>query len=327
MIDQLFTPARLAGNDPSAVAAPRVPDLVRRIGRTPLLRLRRIEEGLGLPDTVSVYAKAEFLNPGGSVKDRPAWRMIQEGLRAGALRPGKRLVDATSGNTGIACAMLGAALGFPVTLAMPANASRARKHIMEAYGAELITTDPMEGTDGAQHYVRRLVARNPDLYFYPDQYNNDANWRAHFEGTGKEILAQTNHRVTHFVAGLGTTGTFVGVSRRLQRAGLPVRRVAVQPASPLHGLEGLKHLETALVPGIYDPTLVDDLLRVGTEEAQAMTRRLAREEGLLVGVSAGANVAAALRVAAGLKEGVVVTVLCDTGMRYLDEPFWQETGA
>ena len=208
---------------------------------------------------------------------------------------------------------------------MPANASPERKRILKAYGAELILTDPMEGTDGAQRYVRELVQQEPERYFYPDQYNNDANWRAHYEGTGVEILEQTGGRVTHFVAGLGTTGTFVGVSRRLKAHNPAIRCYALQPDSPLHGLEGLKHLETAIVPGIYDPSLVDEHLTCATEEAFAMTRRLAREEGLFVGPSSGANVAAALRIAEQLDRGVVVTVLCDTGARYLSEPFWEET--
>jgi len=298
-------------------------ELIRAIGHTPLIRLRRVTRHL--PETVAVYVKAEHLNPGGSVKDRPALRMVLEGLRSGALREGRVLIDATSGNTGIAYAMLGAALGFPVTLAMPANASPERKRILKAYGAELILTDPMEGTDGAQRYVRELVQREPDRYFYPDQYNNDANWRAHYEGTGVEILEQTGGRVTHFVAGLGTTGTFVGVSRRLKAHNPAIRCYALQPDSPLHGLEGLKHLETAIVPGIYDPSLVDEHLTCSTEEAFEMTRRLTREEGLFVGPSSGANVAAALRIAEQLDRGVVVTVLCDTGARYLSEPFWEET--
>ena len=298
------------------------PDIARKIGWTPLLKLPRLSAGL--TQTVTVYAKGEHLNPSGSVKDRAAWRMMQEGLRTGALHQGKTLIDATSGNTGIAYAMLGAALGLRVSLAMPANASEARKDILQAYGAELILTDPLEGTDGAQRYVRDLVRREPDRYFYPDQYNNDANWQAHFETTGKEILEQTGGRVTHFVAALGTTGTFSGVARRLKHYDPSIRSLAVQPDSPLHGMEGVKHLETALVPGIYDPDLVDETLWVSTEEAFGMTRRLAREEGLLVGVSSGANVAAALRLAERLDEGVVVTILCDTGARYLGEPFWTD---
>ncbi|SHK77759.1 PLP-dependent cysteine synthase family protein [Rhodothermus profundi] len=305
--------------EPRAVARA---ELLRAIGHTPLIRLRRVTRHL--PETVAVYVKAEHLNPGGSVKDRPALRMVLEGLRSGALREGRVLIDATSGNTGIAYAMLGAALGFPVALAMPANASPERKRMLQAYGVELILTDPMEGTDGAQRYVRALVQQEPERYFYPDQYNNDANWRAHYDGTGAEIWEQTGGRVTHFVAGLGTTGTFVGVSRRLKAHNPAIRCYALQPDSPLHGLEGLKHLETAIVPGIYDPSLVDEHLTCSTEEAFEMTRRLAREEGLFVGPSSGANVVAALRVAEQLEQGVVVTILCDTGARYLSESFWEE---
>lgn len=295
-------------------------DLLERIGRTPLLRLRHV--AAHLPDTVAVYAKAEHLNPGGSVKDRPALGMIQDGLASGALHPGKTLIDATSGNTGIAYAMIGAALGIPVTLALPENASQERKLILRSYGAELILTDAMDSTDGAQRHVRALVAEDPDRYFYPDQYNNDANWRSHFNGTGPEILDQTDGQITHFVAALGTTGTFTGVTRRLKQADPAIQSISVQPTSPLHGLEGMKHLETAIVPGIYDPSLADATLRIATEDAHAMTRRLAREEGLLVGPSAGANVAAALRVAEQVETGVVVTILCDTGMRYLSDDFW-----
>lgn len=296
--------------------------LWRQIGDTPLLRLRRVARHL--PEAVAVYAKAEYLNPGGSVKDRAALRMIREGLRTGALRPGKILIDATSGNTGIAYAMLGAALGVPVRLALPANASAERKMILRSYGAEVVLTDPMEGTDGAQRWVKEQVAAHPDRYFYPDQYNNDANWRAHFDGTGAEILAQTDGRVTHFVACLGTTGTFTGVARRLKTHDPAVRCVAVQPASPLHGLEGVKHLETAIVPGIYDARLADEVVRCETEEAYEAARRLAREEGILAGVSSGANVAAALRVAERLEAGTVVTILCDTGSRYLSDRFWAD---
>jgi cysteine synthase B len=287
------------------------------IGETPLIRLNAVTAGLS--DQVTVYAKAEHLNPGGSVKDRPARRMIREGLRSGALVPGRTLIDATSGNTGIAYAMQGAALGIPVTLAMPSNASRARKEILTAYGAKLILTDPLEGTDGAQLEVKARVARHPERYFYPDQYNNDANWQAHYEGTGAEILAQSGGRVTHFVAALGTTGTFVGVSRRLKAADPATRCIALQPDAPLHGIEGVKHLPTAIVPGIYDDALADDHMTVSTDEALTMARRLANEEGLLVGPSSGANVAAALRLAHTLEAGLVVTILCDTGTRYLGE--------
>lgn len=322
-------PSRLthasAGDGAAFATAPGwddAPRLWNQIGNTPLLRLERL--AAHLPRTVAVYAKAEYMNPGGSVKDRAALRMIREGLRSGALRPGKILIDATSGNTGIAYAMLGAAIGVPVRLALPGNASPERKQILRSYGAEVVLTDPMEGTDGAQRWVKEQVAAHPDRYFYPDQYNNDANWRAHFDGTGAEIIAQTEGAVTHFVACLGTTGTFVGVSRRLRAFNDAIRCVGVQPDSPLHGLEGVKHLETAIVPGIYDPTLADEIVRCSTEAAYDMTRRLAREEGILAGVSSGANVAAALRLAETLEEGVVVTVLCDTGTRYLSDPFWKE---
>lgn len=320
MVDELATvTASITATDAKLLRG--LPDIVRQVGRTPLLRLGKITRGL--PDTVALYAKAEHLNPSGSVKDRAARRMVLEGLRAGDLREGKTLIDATSGNTGIAYAMLGAALGFPVALAMPANASPERKQILTTYGVDLILTDPMEGTDGAQEEVKRIVAAHPERYFYPDQYNNDANWKAHYDGTGAEIISQTGGRVTHFVAGLGTTGTFTGTTRRLKAFRSSIQCYAVQPDSPLHAMEGLKHLETAIVPGIYDAAIVDRDLRCSTDEAHEMARRLAREEGLLVGVSAGANVATALKVAQELEEGVVVTILCDTGTRYLSDPFWQ----
>lgn len=297
----------------------RLPEVARHVGDTPLLRLERVTAHL--PGTVEVYAKAEHLNPGGSVKDRPALNMLLTGLRRGALE-GRRLIDATSGNTGIAYAMLGGAFDVPVTLALPANASEERKRILRAHGVELILTDPMEGTDGAQREVRALVEAEPGRWFYPDQYNNDANWRAHYHGTGAEIIEQTGGRVTHFVTGLGTTGTFTGVTRRLKAHAASIRAVAVQPDGPLHGMEGLKHLPTAITPGIWDAGLPDEEMSVSTEEAYEMTRRLAREEGLLVGVSAGANVASALRVAERLEQGTVVTILCDTGTRYLSDDFW-----
>jgi cysteine synthase B len=299
------------------------PDLLHQIGDTPLFELTRI--AADLPAAVTLYAKAEHLNPGGSVKDRPALAMMREGLRSGAFGAGQTLIDATSGNTGIAYAMIGAALDRPVTLALPANASDERKRILRAYGADLILTDPMDGTDGAQQRVKALVEAEPDRYFYPDQYSNDANWRAHYEGTGHEILDQTDGRITHFVAGLGTTGTFMGVTRRLKEYDDTIRCMAMQPATSLHGLEGLKHMPTAMVPRIYDEALADDTLSCTTEAAHAMTRRLAREEGLLVGPSAGANVATALRAARTLDAGCVVTILCDTGTRYLSDAFWDGT--
>ena len=307
---------------PSAsTAAPAASSLVDDIGRTPLLRLDRVADDL--PDSVAVYGKAEHLNPGGSVKDRPALRMIEAGLDAGAFHPEQTLIDATSGNTGIAYAMIGAAKGLDVALALPENASAERKKVLRAYGAELILTDPMAGTDGAQRRVKEIVDAHPDRYFYPDQYNNDANWRAHYDGTGTEILDQTDGAVSHFVTGLGTTGTFTGVTRRLKAHDASIRCVAVEPETALHGLEGLKHMETAIVPGIYAPDLADAHRTCTTEAAVDMTRRLAREEGLLVGPSAGANVAAALDVARALDAGTVVTILCDTGTRYLSDDFWE----
>jgi S-sulfo-L-cysteine synthase (O-acetyl-L-serine-dependent) len=288
------------------------------VGRTPLIRLQRIEQD---KPGIEVYAKAEFANPGGSVKDRPARRMLLEGLSSGALVPGKTLLDATSGNTGIAYAMFGAALGIPVQLCVPDNVTAERKRMLRAYGADLVLTDPLESSDGAIREARRRYAADPDRYFYPDQYNNPFNWRAHYETTGSEIIEQTGGRLTHFVAGLGTSGTFVGVGRRLREQLPRVVLASLQPESPLHGIEGLKHMATAIVPGIYDRTLADIDLRIETERAMAMTRRLAREEGLLVGISAGANVSAALEIAE--PPAVVVTVLCDGGERYLSEQFWE----
>ena len=303
--------------------AERAIDLSHAVGGTPLIRLRRVTRGL-VPEEVSVFAKAEHLNPGGSVKDRAALAMILEGERSGELHPGKTILDATSGNTGIAYAMIGAARGYRVALCLPQNASRERKRILDIYGAEIVETDPMGGTDAAQVRAREMAAAEPDNYFYPDQYNNDANWRAHYEGTAPEIWEQTGGSITHFLAGLGTTGTFTGVGRRLKEYDPSIRLVSMQPDSPLHGLEGMKHMETAIVPGIYDPSLADESVEVATEDAQEMTRRLAREEGLFVGVSSGANVFAALRLAQNLTPGsVVVTILCDGGGKYLSEHFWE----
>ncbi|MGC8834865.1 MAG: cysteine synthase B [Armatimonadota bacterium] len=291
------------------------------IGNTPLIQLRRVCAGLG---RVEVYAKAEWFNPGGSVKDRPALNMVLEAERTGNLRPGKIILDATSGNTGIALAMIGAAKGYRVKLAMPASASVERQRILRAYGAELILTDPLEGTDGAIRAVRRIYSEEPERYCYVDQYNNPANWKAHYLTTGPEIWRQTNGRVTHFVAGLGTSGTFMGTGRWLREYNPLVKLIAVQPNSPLHGIEGLKHFASSIVPGIYDPSLQDEQIEVSTEEAYDMVLRLAREEGLLVGVSAAANAVAALRVAERLSEGVVVTVFPDGADRYLSERFWEK---
>ncbi|MBA3600826.1 MAG: cysteine synthase family protein [Acidobacteria bacterium] len=293
------------------------------IGNTPLFRLRRITKDL--PENIEIYAKAEHLNPGGSVKDRAALAMILAGELDGKLTKGKTILDATSGNTGIAYAMIGAARGYQVVLALPKNASVERKRILRFYGAEIIETDPMQGTDGAQITAKELAAAHPEKYFYSDQYNNDANWQAHYQTTAPEIWRQTAGKTTHFVAGLGTTGTFIGTSRRLKEFNPEIQTISMQPDSPLHGLEGMKHLETAIVPGIYDANVADEAVEVTTEDAQGMTRRLAREEGLFVGVSAGANVFAALRLARKLKgNAVIVTILCDGGGKYLSEDFWNE---
>lgn len=288
------------------------------VGDTPLVRLRKIERDV---PGVELYAKAEWKNPGGSVKDRPALRMIQEGIISGALTPGRVILDATSGNTGIAYAMMGASLGYAVTLCVPENVTPERKRILRAYGATLIFTNPLEGSDGAIRAAQKMAADQPDRFFYADQYNNDFNWRSHYDTTGPEIIKQVGRRLTHFVAGLGTSGTFVGTGRRLREFNDEIVLASVQPDSPLHGLEGLKHMESALVPGIYDPGLADADLRVGTEEAYDMTRRLAQEEGLLVGISSGANLAGALQVSK--KGAVVVVVFCDGGERYLSERFWE----
>jgi cysteine synthase B len=278
-----------------------------------------------LPPGVKVLAKAEYLNPGGSVKDRAALAMILDGERSGGLYSGKVILDATSGNTGIAYAMIGAARGYSVTICLPANASVERKRMLQVLGAEIIETDPMQGSDGAQVVAREMATRDPVKYFYPDQYNNDANWGAHYQGTGPEIWEQTEGRITHFVAGLGTCGTFTGVGRKLKELKPEIRLISMEPDSPIHGLEGLKHLPTSRMPGIFDPTLADETVEVETEEAQAMTRRLSREAGLFVGVSSGANVVAALAFARGLPpDSVVVTILCDGGERYLSERFWSE---
>jgi len=290
------------------------------IGRTPLVRLGVFEEDL--PAGVELYAKAEWQNPGGSVKDRAAARMVLEGEASGRLKAGQTIIDATSGNTGIAYAMVGAARGYDVTLCLPANASPERKLILRALGAELILTDPLESTDGAIREVRRLYATDPERYFYPDQYNNDANWKAHYDTTAPEIIEQTSGRLTHFVAGLGTSGTFVGTGRRLRKFNPSIKLISFQPDSAFHGLEGLKHMDTAIVPGIYDATLADEDLRVDTERSYAMVRRLAREMGLMAGISSGAAVVAMLDVARRLDKGVVVTVFPDGAEKYLNEKFW-----
>ncbi|HSU62014.1 MAG TPA: cysteine synthase family protein [Bryobacteraceae bacterium] len=297
--------------------------LLDRIGNTPLLEIRLARRG-----AVRVFAKAEFFNPGGSVKDRPALNMIREGEQSGQLVPAKILLDSTSGNTGIAYAMICAAKGYRVKLCLPANASEERKQILRAYGAELVLTDPGEGSDGAIRVCQGIYEKNPETYFYPDQYSNPANWQAHYETTGPEIIQQTGGQVTHFVTALGTTGTFTGIARRFKHDLPHVRCISVQPASPLHGLEGTKHMPTSIKPAIYDPSLADDNLWIETEDAYAMARRLAPEEGLLVGISAAANVLAATRVAEQVsnegQRGMVVTILCDGGQKYLSEAFWND---
>jgi len=289
--------------------------IASRVGNTPLLRLTMFDAEL--PQGVEVFAKAEHLNPGGSVKDRAALSMILDGERTGKLRPGMTILDATSGNTGIAYAVIGKERGYPVTVCLPKNASNQRKKILRDYGVEIVETDPMLSTDGAQTIAKQLFAASPERFFYPDQYNNPANWRAHYETTANEIWEQTAGRVTHFVTGLGTTGTFTGVVRRLRELNPQLKAIAVQPESPLHGLEGLKHIPTAVKPGIFDPSLVDETLEVSTEDALLMTSKLGIDEALFVGPSSGANVLAARRVAVSLPPpAVVVTILCDGGERY-----------
>ena len=298
--------------------------VLAQIGNTPLLSLDALTGDL---PNVELWGKAEWRNPGGSVKDRAAAGIVAEARRLGKLAPGKILLDSTSGNTGIAYAMLGAALGFPVTLCVPENVSPERKRILQAYGANIIYTDPAEGSDGALKLARQLAERHPDLYFYADQYSNDANWRAHYETTANEIWQQTEGRITHFVAMLGTTGTFVGTTRRLRELNPRIRCISLQPDSPFHGIEGAKHLPTAIVPRIYDASLADQNLEIVTEDAHAMARRLAREQGLLVGVSAAAAIVGSLQVIDSLKinqRATVVTILCDSGEKYLSERFWHE---
>jgi cysteine synthase B len=303
------------------MTSPVAASVVDLIGDTPLLDLSRLVDRPG----VRLLAKAELANPGGSVKDRPALAMILDAEERGLFTPGRRLLDATSGNTGIAYAMLGAAKGIPVTLCLPGSASPERKRILDAYGAELRITDPLAGSDGAILEARRLVAERSEAWVYLDQYSNPENWKAHYRTTGPEIWRQSDEGLTHFVTGLGTSGTFMGIGRFLREAAPSVRLISVEPDSPFHGLEGMKHMASALVPPIYDPALADQAREIATERAYEMVKRLARELGLLVGVSAGGNVAAALEVAGELERGCVVTVLCDGADKYLSERFWEES--
>jgi cysteine synthase B len=314
----------------ATTVAPPIPRLVATnllsmIGNTPLIRMERIARDL---PGVEIYGKAEFFNPGGSVKDRAALNMILDGERSGKLTRSKTILDATSGNTGIAYAMIAAYKGYKVKLCLPKNASMERKHVLQAYGAEMVLTDAGEGSDGAIRACREIYQADPDRYFYPDQYNNPANWKAHYDGTALEILAQTDGRITHFVACMGTSGTFMGNSRRLHKELPCVKCISAQPSSGFHGLEGLKHMATAIVPGIYDPSIADDNVFIETEDAYAMCRRIAREEALLVGISSGANLVAARAVGRQLVEageqGVIVTILCDGAYKYLSEPFWND---
>ncbi|MDR1066680.1 MAG: cysteine synthase family protein [Clostridiales bacterium] len=295
-------------------------DVLDCVGNTPLIELKNISRETS---GVRIFAKAEFLNPSGSVKDRAARAMLLDGLESGRLTSGKRILDATSGNTGIAFAMFGAALGFGVTLYLPENCSEERKRMMKSFGAELMETSPLEGSDGA-FLSARAAAEDTDTYFYPDQYNNIANPRAHYDTTGVEIWEQTDGVVTHFITGMGTSGTFMGTSKRLKEYNPGVQAVAVQPDSPFHGVEGVKHMDSTIHPGFYDPNAADAFEWISTEGAYAMTRRLAKEEGLFTGISSGGNALAALNLAKKLRSGsVVVTTLCDSGARYLSDAFWR----
>jgi cysteine synthase B len=328
-----ITGARILNNAPegkpanaaTATAARLGATVIERIGNTPLLRFEKLTRDL---PRVTIAAKAEWVNPGGSVKDRAASRIVSEALRTGHLRPGMQLLDSTSGNTGIAYAMLSAVYGFGVTLLVPENVSPERKRILRAYGANVIFSDPGEGSDGARVRAKQLFAERPEKYFYADQYSNDANWQAHYYGTAEEIWAQTQGAITHFVATLGTSGTFVGTSRRLKELNPAIECISVQPDTPFHGLEGLKHMASAIVPRIYDPTVADRDINVSTEESYTMVKRLAREEGVLVGLSSGAAMVASLGIARGLRahesRAMIVTVFPDSGDKYLSQRFWEE---
>ena len=308
----------------SRLPARRLDSVIDAVGNTPTVRLNRVAQDM--PD-VEVWAKLEFANPGGSVKDRPALRMIQDALADGRMSRDKILIDSTSGNTGVAYSLFGAALGLRIRLVMPSNVSKARKDIARSFGTEIIYSDPMEGSDGAIRLARELVAKEPETYFYPDQYSNPSNWRAHYDGTGREILEDLGPRLTHFVAGLGTTGTMMGCTRRIKHDAPHVQCVAVEPADALHGLEGLKHMASSLVPPIYDPHVPDRILPVKTEDGWDMADRLAREEGLHVGHSSGANVFAAIQIAGEVQKsgrsGCIVAIVCDRGDRYFAPMKWE----
>ena len=307
------------GQKEGGAAAVPAPSVIEQVGNTPLLRLF----DPAIPPQVEVYAKLEFFNPGGSVKDRPALRMIQDGIKAGEFTPDKVLLDSTSGNTGIAYAMIGAALGYRVRLAMPAHVSRERRAVLAAYGAEVVLTDPGEGSDGAILEAQRIYEENPERYFKPDQYNNPSNWKAHRDTTAPEIWQQTDGRITHFVATLGTSGTVMGTGRGLKGFNPEVQVIGAEPADAFHGIEGLKHMESSIVPGIYDEAFLDEKIPVDTEVAYDAALRLPRQIGTLVGQSAGAGYWAAIEVARQLSEGVVVTVFCDGGDKYMSTPMWQ----
>ncbi len=307
------------GSRSTTIEAERGDSIEARVGNTPLLLFRRLK----VSRRVKLYGKAEWFNPSGSVKDRPVLSIIAAAEREGTLSPGMTILDATSGNAGIAYAMIGAARGYKVMLTIPKNANEERKRILQAYGAELIFTDPLQGSDGAIKKAREIYAQSPERYFYADQYSNDANWRAHYDGTGAEIWRQTSGSVTHLVAGVGTSGTLMGAGKRLREYNPEIEVIAVQPDSPFHGLEGLKHMPTSIRPKIYNPSFPDRIVGVSTEEAQQTLKDLARNEGILVGPSSGAAVAASVKISNEIEQGTVVTILPDSGERYLSERFWR----
>ncbi len=314
----------IATRGPSALRAPVFKkSILESVGNTPLVKLNKVTRGL---HNVQIYAKIEWFNPGGSVKDRPALRIIEDAEKTGRLTKDKIIIDSSSGNTGIAYALIGATKGYKVTLVMPSNVSEERKSIVRSFGSNIIFTDPLQGSDGAIIEVRRIVKENPERYFYADQYNNPSNWQAHYDTTGVEIWEQTGGKITHFIAGLGTTGTLMGTGRRLKECNPDIQVISVEPSGPIHGLEGLKHIETAIVPGIYDKNFADEKLYIETEDAYEMVRRLTSEEGLRVGYSSGAAMKAALDVAKRIDNGLIVIIFPDSGDRYLSTSFLLEKG-